>query len=181
MEAKYCPTRETEKPVAEFSKNKSRRDGLQNRCKACTKAYRTGDYNKRPEVVARSADYAKQPEVKAKKRERDSTEEAKAKRRARYVPVGRTPQERFESFVVPEPNSGCHLWAGGWFDTGYGVFTLDDTTIGAHRVSLFFATGVMPKPGNHVHHECEIKACVNPDHLVELTPEEHAEVHRDML
>ena len=31
--------------------------------------------------------------------------------------------------------------------------------------------------GHHLHHECEVKACCNPDHLTPLTPEQHRRRH----
>ncbi|WP_227021958.1 HNH endonuclease [Pantoea sp. AV62] len=31
--------------------------------------------------------------------------------------------------------------------------------------------------GLHVHHDCHNRKCINPSHLMVLTPEEHSEIH----
>lgn len=43
---KWCYACATEKPVAAFSKDKSRRDGLQPRCKTCTEIYRVANIDR---------------------------------------------------------------------------------------------------------------------------------------
>lgn len=44
---KYCATCKTDKPISAFSLNRSRKDGLQHRCKQCTNEYSTNNKDKR--------------------------------------------------------------------------------------------------------------------------------------
>jgi len=45
-----------------------------------------------------------------------------------------------------------------------------------HRLVFEECFGFVKK-GNHIHHTCETKNCVNPEHIVELTPSEHSTLH----
>ena len=47
IETKYCHGCETTKKVAEFSKSKATKDGLQVRCKECNKKYKKKKYLKK--------------------------------------------------------------------------------------------------------------------------------------
>lgn len=49
----------------------------------------------------------------------------------------------------------------------------------AHRVMWEMKNGEVPK-GKELHHKCEEKRCVNPDHLECLTRREHVEKHPGM-
>lgn len=74
--------------------------------------------------------------------------------------------EKFENQYVPEPNSGCWLWLGGMYGSGYGA-TIDaqGITNGAHRAAYELHVGVIPA-GAVVRHKCDVKLCVNPTHLL---------------
>lgn len=67
--------------------------------------------------------------------------------------------DQFMKFVSPEPNSGCWLWDGDYFNE-YGRFEGD----WAHRVSYRIFKGPIPKKKRVLHH-CDIGICVNPDHF----------------
>lgn len=77
----------------------------------------------------------------------------------------RTLAERFENFVMREPNSGCWLWTGFVNDEGYGYFGVAASLPRkAHRVSYEMHKGVIPD-GLLVCHKCDTPSCVNQDHL----------------
>ena len=78
----------------------------------------------------------------------------------------RTKWETFEDSHIPEPNSGCWLWLGAVTNRGYGSLLNPATgkTTQAHREAYRRAHGAIP-PGLHVLHRCDLRCCVNPDHL----------------
>ena len=74
--------------------------------------------------------------------------------------------ERFESFYIPEPNSGCWIWTGviSRPDNGYGLISVNGSKRGAHRVSYEMHRHPLEKE-QFVLHRCDMPCCVNPDHL----------------
>ena len=75
--------------------------------------------------------------------------------------------QRFEAKYMPEPMSGCWLWTGSVVGSGYGSFSRGRRGEGnatAHRVSYELRHGPIPQ-GLYVLHKCDVKTCVNPDHL----------------
>jgi HNH endonuclease len=73
-------------------------------------------------------------------------------------------EEDFYSHFQPEPNSGCWLWTSGTGSHGYGVFALRGESHTAHTFSYRLHHGEIPK-GMYVLHKCDVRLCVNPDHL----------------
>lgn len=71
---------------------------------------------------------------------------------------------RFESKYIPEPNSGCWLWTGNCYPNGYGQISINYKSCLAHRYSWTVKYGAIPD-GLWVLHRCDVKKCVNPDHL----------------
>jgi hypothetical protein len=79
-----------------------------------------------------------------------------------------TLQECFESYVSPEPNSGCHLWMGPVFKQrgGYGTFSAAKFGLYMTRAHRMAWKIYRCDPGEqHVLHTCDNVLCVNPDHL----------------
>ncbi len=79
-----------------------------------------------------------------------------------------TLQDRFEKFIMADPNSGCWLWTGSVLPPPalpYGRFQLSKRkSAQAHRVSFELYRGQIP-PGLCVLHKCDVACCVNPSHF----------------
>lgn len=72
---------------------------------------------------------------------------------------------RFHTKYVIDEATGCWLWTASLID-GYGQFKADysATSWRAHRFSWTHHCGPIPDD-MHVLHRCDVRRCVNPDHL----------------
>lgn len=82
--------------------------------------------------------------------------------------------ERLAANVSVCPVLGCYEWAGNRSRSGYGRLNVRAAgrhrKLFAHRLS-FEASRGMPVPrGMDVHHLCYNSACINPQHLVLMSP-----------
>ena len=67
--------------------------------------------------------------------------------------------------AIPEPNSGCWLWERGVGTAGYGSIKINRKTRGAHQVSYEIAYNCSILSGYCVCHTCDVRLCINPDHM----------------
>jgi len=73
-------------------------------------------------------------------------------------------QQRLEDNHTPVPESGCWLWLGCVDGSGYGMIRVDGKTERTHRLSFSLSNNGIPE-GLHVLHHCDVRSCINPDHL----------------
>lgn len=85
-----------------------------------------------------------------------------SKRRRGKIPVPL--QIRFDEKWMPEPNSGCWLWLAARNKNGYGTILTTTRSALASRASWTLHRGPIPD-GLLVLHKCDVRCCVNPDHL----------------
>ncbi len=74
------------------------------------------------------------------------------------------PKARFMALVSAVPESGCWLWLGCITRVGYGLFNNGEKNRSAHRASHELFKGPIPE-NMMVLHTCDVKSCVNPNHL----------------
>lgn len=95
QESKVCPKCGKRKPLSEFTKDRSKSDGLETYCRDCKRAYSAfryqrdhekirqsaKEYNQRPEVKKRKQAYEQLPEVRARRKQQKRSPEAQQRRR----------------------------------------------------------------------------------------------------
>jgi len=84
---------------------------------------------------------------------------------------GMSLRQRLLSRIIER--DGHWLWVGSHRPVyGHGYIKVRGVQQYAHRVSYELFVGPIP-PGLHLHHKCRIGGCINPEHLIPLTPKEH--------
>jgi hypothetical protein len=65
-------------------------------------------------------------------------------------------------------DNGCWIWSGAVHKSGYGQIKWDGKSTVAHRVIYSLLKGYIPQ-GLVLDHLCNVKLCVNPEHLEPVT------------
>ncbi len=96
---------------------------------------------------------------------------------SRLLDIDAKEVRRFVEKIRIDPISGCWLWVAALNPDGYGHFTRlgnDGEWHGdpAHRVAHEWYIGPIPD-GFQVHHKCDVRSCVKPDHLESLSTADH--------
>lgn len=74
----------------------------------------------------------------------------------------------------------CWLWQRAVTESGYGIMQvthpeLGVATIDTHRLSWRIHNGEIPAGNYYINHHCDVRRCVNPDHLYLGTSKENAQ------
>lgn len=77
---------------------------------------------------------------------------------------------------IVDPLTGCWNWKGAKLRSGHGVVKVSSKSKMAYRVFFTFFIGTIAV-GLQLHHTCENPSCVNPHHLIAVTPGQHARLH----
>lgn len=74
----------------------------------------------------------------------------------------------------------CWIWDRRYSKWGYGQKGRNRISTNAHIVYWERKNGPVPE-GHDLHHLCEVRACVNPDHVTPLTRQEHQQLTANTL
>jgi hypothetical protein len=79
-------------------------------------------------------------------------------------PFDRLLQQRLARHSVIDPQTGCILWTACRNNRGYGLVSCHGRLRSAHRAAWMAQHGPIPT-GLFVLHRCDVRTCINQDHL----------------
>jgi hypothetical protein len=83
---------------------------------------------------------------------------------------------RFWAKVEIKDEDSCWLWTRAVNSKGYGSFAINGKGVSAHKISWALAKndGVLSDSKSHIMHSCDVRSCVNPNHLSVGTARDNA-------
>jgi hypothetical protein len=75
--------------------------------------------------------------------------------------------------------NGCRVWTGNCLPRGYplvGKGGHGNGNMYAHRAAYELVKGKIPRH-KQIHHVCENVRCINPDHMIAVTHQQHRRLH----
>ncbi len=75
------------------------------------------------------------------------------------------PFKRLLAGYKENQSTGCWEWIMSKYKNGYGQIKVFGKMVSAHRYSYEIHKGPI-KSGFEVMHTCDVKSCINPDHLI---------------
>lgn len=88
------------------------------------------------------------------------------------------PAIRFHRGYIIDATSGCWLWQKSRYSNGYGWLKVFGRVVSAHRYAFEMLKGPIPA-GHEILHSCDVRHCVNPDHMRAGTHGENMREARD--
>jgi len=85
--------------------------------------------------------------------------------------------DKIEEYSTPVTETGCWIWNKPLNRGGYGRVKIKGKSVSAHRLS--YMVHVKDPKNMHVLHKCDIRCCVNPNHLYLGTHQDNMKDKKD--